>query len=398
MESNNIACRSGAAGSILHNKRFRALMLQAVIGIVLLVLAAAALRNTMLNLESKGIGTGFAFLSNPAGFTLSMNLLPSGANPTFSDLFGSAIANTLLLAGITIVLSTVLGFLLALAKLARNQLLSRLAATFIEVVRNVPLLLQIFFWYFAILPMLPAPKASYSALGLFFLHNRGLQVPAPVFGPGFAVTVFAFVIGVCFTIGLRRWARQRQADTGLRFPGTFVGLGATLLAVVLIATVVGSPLSWTVPILKGLNYRGGYTVIPELVAMVIALTAYSSAFIAEIFRAGILAVPRGLREAAQALGLGRAQTVRFVVLPVALRIIIPPLGGQYLNLAKNTSLGAAIAYPEVMLVIAGTALSQTGQAVEVMAITMAIYLAISLALAGLLNAYNAHVAAHGGTR
>ncbi len=293
-----------------------------------------------------------------------------------------------------IVLATILGFLVGIARLSPNWLVARLAGGYVELIRNLPLLFQILFWYLAVLGSLPGPRQSISLFGEIFLNNRGLIVPAPVAGAGAGFVVAAVAFGVVVTVALRFWAKRRQDRTGRRFPLYWIGwaLVVGLPLVVLVAT--GFPIGFEKPELRGFNFVGGVRLIPEFVALLLALTTYTASFIAEVVRAGILAVPRGQSEAAFALGLRRGSTLRLVVVPQALRVIVPPLTNQYLNLTKNSSLAVAIGYPDLFAVFAGTTLSQTGQAIEIIAITMAVYLAISLVTSGLMNWYNIRVAKH----
>jgi general L-amino acid transport system permease protein len=279
----------------------------------------------------------------------------------------------------------------ALGRLSPNWLLSRIAGGSVELIRNLPLLFQILFWYLAVLGTLPGPRQSLSLFGGMFINNRGILVPAPVFGEGARYVVWSVVLAIVLTVAMRGWARRRQDRTGETFPVLGVGL-ALLIGLPLIALVAtGFPVTFEVPQLRGFNFVGGLRLLPEFVALLVALSTYTAAFIAEVVRAGILAVPRGQSEAAFALGLRRGLMLRLIVVPQALRVIIPPLTNQYLNLTKNSSLAVAIGYPDLVAVFAGTALNQTGQAIEIIAITMAVYLTLSLATSALMNWYNARI-------
>jgi general L-amino acid transport system permease protein len=300
--------------------------------------------------------------------------------------------NTLLVAAIGIVLATVTGFAVGIGQLSSNWLIARLARAYVEILRNTPLLLQIFLWYFAVLRALPHPRESFVLLDLAFLNIRGLYLPQPVMEPGFALVALAFGAGVGTAIWLAARARRARERTG-----EAPSIGAPAAAAIIVPTLVASafagfPLRFSLPVLEGLNFEGGMVVLPELLALVVALATYTASYIAEIVRAGIEGVARGQLEAAQAIGLTRGQTLRLVVIPQAMRLIIPPLTSQYLNLTKNSSLAVAIAYPDLVSVFAGTTLSQTGQAIEIIAITMAVYLAISLLTSLAMNLYNARVA------
>jgi general L-amino acid transport system permease protein len=303
-----------------------------------------------------------------------------------------ALLNTLVLSACGIVFATIIGFVIGIARLSSNWLISRLAAVYVETLRNIPLLLQIFFWYFAILRPLPGPRQSVSLFwGTGLLNNRGLYLPAPVVESGWGVLI-ALLVAIIAVIALGARARVRQAASGVR-PSVF-GPGLLLLVGLpaVTALLTGFSLHWNRPQLVGFNLQGGLAVIPEFVAMLLALSLYIAAFIAEIVRAGILSVSGGQVEAARALGLRRGLIYRLVIVPQALRVILPPLTNQYVNLIKASSLAAAIAYPDLMLIFAGTVLNQTGQALEVMTITMAVYLTISLAVSLLMNLYNRHIA------
>jgi general L-amino acid transport system permease protein len=292
---------------------------------------------------------------------------------------------------IGIVLATILGFLIGIARLSSNWLLQRLAGGYVELIRNLPLLFQILFWYLAVLGTLPGPRQSISIFGEVFISNRGLFIPRPLYGDEFVWVAAAFLLGVVASIALRIWARRRQEATGQQFPVLWTSLALIfgLTVVALIAT--GFPISFEKPALRGFNFAGGIRVIPEFVALLVALVTYTAAFIAEIVRAGILAVSHGQTEAAYSLGLRPGPTLRLVVIPQAMRVIIPPLTSQYLNLTKNSSLAVGIGYPDLFAVFAGTTLNQTGQAIEIIAITMAVYLLISLITSALMNWYNARV-------
>ncbi len=276
---------------------------------------------------------------------------------------------------------------MGVARLSDNWLIAKLSSVYIEVFRNIPLLLQIFFWYFAVLRTLPSPRQSIEFMGSF-LNIRGLSMPAPVAESGFSLVVGAFVVGIVLTFVMTRWAHKRQDETGQIFPTFWAGIGLIVGLPLVVFLFAGMPMHLDYPVLKGFNFRGGMTLIPELVALWLALTIYTAAFIAETVRAGILAVPKGQLEAAFALGLPKVRTLRLIVIPQAMRVIIPPLTSQYLNLAKNSSLAAAVAYPDLVAVFAGTTLNQTGQAVEIMSMTMAVYLTMSILTSLFMNWYN----------
>jgi len=300
--------------------------------------------------------------------------------------------NTLLVSALCIVFASILGFFLGLARLSDNWLLRKLSTIYIETFRNIPPLLQIFFWYFAVLRNLPGPRQAVNALDLMFLSNRGLYIPAPQMGEGFFAFCTAVVIAIVVTIGLFRFNRMHQTKTGQLRRTWPTALALIVLLPVISQWMFGAALHWDIPALRGFNFRGGMVLIPELAALTLALSVYTSAFIAEIIRAGIQAVPYGQHEAARSLGLPNPVTLRQVIIPQALRVIIPPLTSQYLNIVKNSSLAAAIGYPDMVSLFAGTVLNQTGQAIETIAITMSVYLIISLSISLLMNIYNRRIA------
>jgi general L-amino acid transport system permease protein len=377
---------------IYNNPKVRALFYQLVLLAAVIWFGYAFALNARANLAAQNISSGFDFLENSAGFGVNQSLIPYNESDTYARVFLVGLLNTLLVSGLGIVLATILGFVIGIARLSPNWLVARIGGGYVELVRNLPLLFQILFWYLAVLGTLPGPRQSLSLFGEVFLNNRGLIVPAPVVGEGAGPVLAASAAGVVATVALGIWAKRRRDRTGRPFPLLWVGLAliVALPAVVLAAT--GFPIGFQRPELRGFNFVGGVRLIPELVALLLALTIYTAAYIGEVVRAGILAVPRGQTEAAMALGLRRGLTLRLVVVPQALRVIVPPLTNQYLNLTKNSSLAVAVGYPDLFAVFAGTALSQTGQAIEIIAITMAVYLAISLLTSGLMNWYNMRLA------
>lgn len=370
----------------------RALVFQILLVVGLILFFGFIFNNTLHNLETRGIKTGFGFLDRPAGFGITQTLIPYTEASTFGRTFLVGLLNTLLVAGLGIIFATMLGFTVGVARLSNNWLISRMALVFIETIRNIPPLLQILFWYRAILPLLPAPKQSMSLAELFYLNKRGLTIPAPLTEPAFMWTVWAFFGAIVLSYLVARWARYRREATGQQFPTLWVSLAIIIGLPIIVFFFTGSPLSWDVPALKGFNFQGGVTVIPELTALLLALTIYTAAFIAEIVRSGIQSVSKGQTEAASALGLRPNRTLQLVIIPQAMRVIIPQLTSQYLNLTKNTSLGVAIGYPDLVNVFAGTTLNQTGQAVEIIFMTMLVYLAISLAISLFMNWYNKRMA------
>jgi general L-amino acid transport system permease protein len=369
-------------------RRFGNIVSQAALVAIVGGLAYAAIVNAAQNLAHENIASGFGFWNNTAGFDISQTLISySASTSTFGRAFWVGLLNTLLVAAIGIVLATVLGFVVGLGRLSRNWLVARLAGGYVELVRNVPLLLQLLFWYNAVLKSLPQLRGSVALPGGGILNNRGLFLPRPEFGPHFAAALIALVVAIAVAIVLRDWARRRRERTGRQirivWPVLILVCGLPLAVLAL----VGFPLGFSVPHMGRFNVSGGVEILPEFAALVLALTVYTAAFIAEVVRAGVLSVHAGQIEAAQALGLRSTVTLRLVVVPQAMRVIIPPLTSQYLNLIKNSSLAVAIGYPDLVQVFAGSVLNITGQAVEVIAITMAVYLAISLFTSLLMNFY-----------
>ena len=372
--------------------RYRAIFFQIALLVAVVAFGLFIFHNTYRNLEVRGIASGFGFLGSTAGFDIIMHLVPFKAESSYGQALLVGLLNTLLVAAIGVALATVVGFVMGVARLSRNWIVAWLAAIYIEVIRNIPLLLQIIFWYQVLGKSTPGPRQSLTLGGMFFLSNRGLYLPAPVFEDGFWLTPVAFVAGVVGSIALAGWAKKRQEATGQQFPVILASLGLILGLPLLGLLVMGIPFHWDYPVLQGFNFQGGMVLIPELISLTFALVLYTGAFIAENVRAGIMAVSHGQTEAAYAIGLRPGPTLRLVVIPQAMRVIIPPLTSQYLNLTKNSSLGTAIAYPDLVAVFAGTVLNQTGQAIECIAITMAVYLTTSLSTSMFMNWFNRKMA------
>ena len=385
--------RSTVKGSLsFSNPAVRAWLFQILAVIAVISIAVYLIHNTINNLNNSGITSGFSFLDRSAGFGIVQHLIDYEQGDTYGRVFVVGLLNTLLVSALCIVFASILGFFLGLARLSDNWLLRKLSTIYIETFRNIPPLLQIFFWYFAVLRNLPGPRQAVNALDLMFLSNRGLYIPSPQMGEGFFAFCTAVVIAIVVTIGLFRFNRMHQTK-----PGQLRRTWPTALALIVLLPVIsqwmfGAALHWDIPALRGFNFRGGMVLIPELAALTLALSVYTSAFIAEIIRAGIQAVPYGQHEAARSLGLPNPVTLRQVIIPQALRVIIPPLTSQYLNIVKNSSLAAAIGYPDMVSLFAGTVLNQTGQAIETIAITMSVYLIISLSISLLMNIYNRRIA------
>jgi len=360
---------------------------QIVFVAVLVWIGYEIVANARANLEAQRITSGLGFLKNTAGFDVSQNLIPYNGSDTYTRVFFVGLLNTLLVSVIGIFFATVIGFIVALGRLSPNWLLSRISGGYVELIRNLPLLFQILFWYLAVLAALPNPRQSVSLLGSFFLSNRGLVIPKPISEPGFEPFVAAVVIAIIAAVGLSRYARRQLFESGkvIRIWPYVLGL---LIGLPLASMLIfGAPVTFEVPVLRGFNFAGGSRVIPEFVALTLALSTYTAAFIAEIVRAGILSVHTGQMEAGSSLGLQRGSVLRLIVIPQAMRVILPPLTNQYLNLTKNSSLAVAIGYPDLVSVFAGTTLSQTGQAIEIIGITMGVYLLISLVTSAIMSFY-----------
>lgn len=378
--------------SLLYDPAVRSIFYQAILLIAVVYFGMYIFSNTADNLERQGIATGFGFLETTAGFGIITHLIEYTEASSYGAAFLVGLLNTLLVSFAGIIAATILGVIIGVSRLSKNWLVAKLAAVYIETFRNIPLLLQIFFWYFAVLRALPSPRNSVNFQDGIFLNNRGVYMPSAIYESGFSLVIWAVVIAIVAIFFTARWARKRQERTGQQFHTVYFSIGMFIGLPLLAFIVTGFPLSWEIPVLKGFNFVGGTVIIPEFVALWVSLSVYTASFIAEIVRAGIQAVSHGQSEAAHALGLRAAPTLRLVILPQALRIIIPPLSSQYLNLTKNSSLATAIAYPELVSVFTGTVLNQTGQAVEIISITMAIYLSISLFISMLMNWYNAKMA------
>jgi len=343
--------------------------------------------NARANLETQHITSGFSFLKNTAGFDVSQTLIPYSGSDSYIRVFLVGLLNTLLVSVIGICFATFIGFVVALGRLSPNWLVSRVAGGYVEGVRNLPLLFQILFWYLAVLAALPAPRQSISLMGIIFLNNRGLILPTPIAEPGLPPFAIAILVAIAASLLLSIYARRQLFEKGRSITIWPYVVGLLIGLPLLSALVFGAPFILEWPVLKGFNFAGGSRVIPEFVALLVALSTYTAAFIAEIVRAGIVSVHKGQTEAGLSLGLKRGLVLRQIVLPQALRVILPPLTNQYLNLTKNSSLAVAIGYPDLFSVFAGTTLSQTGQAIEIIGITMGVYLLISLVTSALMSLY-----------
>jgi general L-amino acid transport system permease protein len=382
--------------SMLYDPKVRGLVYQGALVVGIGLLFYLATTNAIDNLRAARIASGFGFLSSTSGFDVNQTLVPYNATSTYGQAFLVGLLNTLLVAVIGCILATFLGFAMGIARLSSNWIVAKTAMVYVEVIRNLPLLLQLLFWYIAVLRPLPDARNSVSMGAGFFLNNRGLFVPRPLFAADAWLVWAALAVGIVGSVAFAVFARRTQEQTGKQYPVVLTSLalvlGLPLLVWLVLGLVTANPISFEMPEQQRFNLRGGLQVIPEFVALTLGLVVYTSGFIAEVVRAGILAVSKGQSEAAHALGLRSGPTLKLVVIPQAMRVIIPPLTSQYLNLTKNSSLAVAIGYPDLVQVFMGTVLNQTGQAIECVAITMAVYLTISLITSAGMNIYNSRKA------
>ncbi|KQQ50710.1 amino acid ABC transporter permease [Pseudomonas sp. Leaf127] len=376
----------------LSDPKVRAWLFQIITIVAVISLGWFLYDNTQTNLEHRGITSGFDFLERSAGFGIAQHLIDYTEADSYARVFLIGLLNTLLVSFIGIILATLLGFSIGIARLSSNWMINKLATVYVEVFRNIPPLLQILFWYFAVFLTLPGPRNAHGYLDMFYVSSRGVNMPRAMAAEGLTAFLVSLVVAVIATVLMTRWANKRFEATGEPFHKFWAGLALMLVIPALSILVAGAPVHWEMPELRGFNFVGGWVLIPELLALTLALTVYTAAFIAEIVRSGIKSVSHGQTEAARSLGLRQGPTLRKVIIPQALRVIIPPLTSQYLNLVKNSSLAAGIGYPEMVSLFAGTVLNQTGQAIEVIAITMSVYLAISISISLLMNWYNKRIA------
>ena len=371
-----------------YSTKIRTNFYQACLVLGILFLAVWVVDTSATNLEKLGIKTGLDFLSTEAGFAISQTLIPFSSTSTYGDAIVVCLLNTILLSVTAIFLSTILGIFIAISKLSDNWLLNRVASIYVEIFRNIPLLLQLFFWYFAVLKLLPNKRESISFADVAFLNIEGLVIPSPIFWNGSQYVLYAIIFGIFASVALRLWAKKRQKNTGKTFPVFWSIVGILICLPVIVAAINGFPISWRIPVFGKFNFQGGTELLPEFVAMLFGLTLYNAAFIGEIIRAGIMSVNKGQREAAASIGLAPNQINSEIIIPQALRLIVPPLANQYLNLMKSTALASAIAYPDLFWAVNGAILVQTGQVIELQAITLGAYLGISLLIALSMNTYN----------
>lgn len=361
-------------------------LLQVLIFLVVIVFFSFLGKNTVANLDTRGIATGFSFFERPAGFDIAFSLVPYNAGDTFLKAFWVGLSNTILVSVLAVTLASVLGLFVAIMRMSENPLLRLFGRVYIETFRNLPLLLQLFFWYFVVLRQLPSPRQSHEFAAMA-LNIRGLYIPFPEHPLAILLIVVAVILGLVLGHFLRLKARNLRIGTGQTSLVFYIAFTVPVVLPVLAALILKPYFEITYPVLEGFNYSGGLQIIPELLALVLALSIYTASFIGEIIRAGVESLPAGQREASYALGLSRFRSFKEVILPQALRVIIPPLSSQYMNITKNSSLAAAIAFPDLVLIFAGTSLNVTGQALEIMAITLSVYLILSLSISFLMNLY-----------
>ena len=376
--------------SIWNDPRLRGIFFQVLLVAVLAFLAWEIVQNTIANLQRLNKDLGYGFLSKTAGFDIIQQLVPYSSSSNYGMALYVGFLNTILISVLGIIGATVIGFVMGIMRLSKNWLAARIATVYIDFFRNIPLLLQIFIWYKFVIQFLPDQKVAPNPLGLFFISNRGLMLPRPEFGDMAWLGGLGFLAAIVVSYLVRRWARIRQAATGQPYPVFLTSLALLVLLPLLGLALAGFPLSWDIPHKTVFNFSGGYTVIPELIAMFLALSIYTGTFIAEAVRAGVQSVSHGQTEASHALGLRNASTLRLVVVPQAMRVVSPPLASTYLSLTKNSSLAVAIGYPD-LVATGGTVLNQTGKAIEIVSMWMFVYLSLSLFTSLLMNWFNARM-------
>ena len=383
--------RQRSSGSAFNDPKIRGIVIQVVMLVAIVSFGWWIIDNTARNLQAANIASGFGFLNSRSGFDIAITPFPYSSNDTYGHALLIGLANTLIIAAAGIVLATIVGFLVGIGRLSQNFLVRMLTTVYVETFRNIPPLLVILFWYFGVLSVLNGPRGvAESPVGVY-LTNRGLQIPAILFQPLAWATLIALVVGIVAAIGFSRRAKARQLSTGAVTPLLWPTLGFIIGLPILVFLVTGLPATMEVPTATRFNLAGGIQIRPEFISLWLALSIYTAAFIAEIVRAGIMSVSKGQNEAAAALGLRRSQALRLVVVPQAFRVIIPPLTSQYLNLTKNSSLGLAVGYPE-LVAVGSTVLNQSGQSIEIVVVWMAVYLTISITVSLLMNWFNAKMA------
>ena len=372
---------------LIFDEKTRALLIQTLVIGIFAVLIYLVTKQTAYNLEKRGIGTGFEFLNIAAGYDISISLIPYDSNDTHLRAYFVGLLNTLMIAVCGCFLATILGFLVGIIRLSSNWLFRNIAYVYVEFTRNVPVLLQIILYY-TILLHLPKVKQSITIFDNFYLSNRGLFSPAPIFKDGFSIVIGSLIVMIIFTFFLKKFLKKKQELTGKQYPIFLINSALIIFTPIIFYYLMGMPLEFDHPVMKGFNFKGGMVIRPEFLGMLFGLSIYTAAFISETVRSGIISVSKGQREAAQAIGLKANFIMRLIIIPQALRVIIPPLTSQYLNLTKNSSLGIAIGYADLVHGFGGISLNQTGKAIEIMLIVMSTYLTISLTISFFMNLYN----------
>ena len=388
--SENSSRASGGVNAIINDERYRSVFYQVVVFGLFIWAVFSLIENTQINMATRKMAVGFDFLKNSAGFAIAWTPLDYKPSDSYFMVYWVGIINTLILAGLSIVLATLLGFVVGILRLSRNWLVAQIASWYVEILRNTPLLLQIIFWYLGAFANLPRPKQSIEIFGFesLVLNNRGLYIPKPQPEDLFWVTVAAFVIGLFVAVLLNKRATKKQQETGKYIPTLLPTLVAVFGLPIIAFLLTGMPLDWDLPALKGFNYRGGGFVLPAMLAVMVALVVYHSAYAAEMVRAGILSVNKGQTEAALSIGLKQGFVMRLVIIPQAMRAIVPPMISLWMNVVKNSSLAIAIGFPDLVSVFMQTSLNQSGHAVEIVAMVMAFYMTVSLTISACLNVYN----------
>ena len=375
---------------IIFDEKSRSLLVQTLVIGLFAVFIYLIAQQTAYNLEKRGISSGFDFLNMSAGYDISIRLIPFTSEDTHLRAYFVGLLNTLLIAICGCFLATILGFLVGIIRLSTNWLFRNIAYVYVEFTRNVPVLLQIILYY-SILLHLPKTKQAIPIFENFFLSNRGLFSPSPIFKDGFSIVAWSFVLAIVFTFFLKKFLKKKQEVTGKQYPIFLINSAIIIFTPIFVYYIMGRPLEFELPVLKGFNFKGGMVIRPEFIGMLLGLSIYTAAFISETVRSGIISVSKGQREASQALGLKSNLVMRLIVIPQALRVIIPPLTSQYLNLTKNSSLGIAIGYADLVHGFGGISLNQTGRAIEIMLMVMLTYLTISLTISVFMNIYNKSV-------
>ena len=388
--SENSSRASGGVNAIINDERYRSVFYQVVVFGLFIWAVFSLIENTQINMATRKMAVGFDFLKNSAGFAIAWTPLDYKPSDSYFMVYWVGIINTLILAGLSIILATLLGFVVGILRLSRNWLVAQIASWYVEILRNTPLLLQIIFWYLGAFANLPRPNQSIEIFGFetLVLNNRGLYIPKPQPEDLFWVTVAAFVIGLVVALVLNKRATKKQQETGKYISTLLPTLVAVFGLPIIAFLLTGMPLDWDLPALKGFNYRGGGFVLPAMLAVMVALVVYHSAYAAEMVRAGILSVNKGQTEAALSIGLKQGFVMRLVIIPQAMRAIVPPMISLWMNVVKNSSLAIAIGFPDLVSVFMQTSLNQSGHAVEIVAMVMAFYMTVSLTISACLNVYN----------